>query len=160
MGTDLSKMFDDMFRNGIGVDRLLDAHKLTADTMAKTNGFPPYNVRKTGENTYLIELAVAGFSIGDLEITLEKNVLRIKSGGHNVDSELNQFIHRGFAYRGFERAFTLMDNIEVQNAELINGILKVYLEKLIPESHKPKKINISSPTPKSHPQLLNEESNF
>lgn len=160
MKTDLQKIFDDMWKTGIGMDNLLDAHRSAVNTMSKMSGFPPYNIRKTGDNTYLVEVAVAGFSIADIEITLEKNVLRVKSNGHNTKSDVGEFIHQGFAYRAFERAFTLMDHVEVQNAELINGILKIYLEKMIPEEAKPKKINISAPQSDKYPQLLNEESNI
>ena len=160
MKTDLQKIFDDMWKTGIGMDHLLDAHRVAAGTMAKMSGFPPYNIRKLDDNKYLVEIAVAGFSIADLEITLEKNVLSIKSKGHDTTSDIGTFIHQGFAYRAFERAFTLMDHVEVQNAELINGILKIYLEKMLPEEAKPKKINISAPSSDKYPQLLNESSNI
>jgi molecular chaperone IbpA len=160
MKTDLQKIFDDMWKTGIGMEHLLDAHRVAANTMSKMSGFPPYNIRKTGENKYMVEIACAGFSIADIEITLDKNVLKIKSRGHDQSNDLGEFIHQGFAYRAFERAFTLMDNIEVNSAELINGVLKIYLEKLVPEEQQPKRINISSPSEDSHPQLLNESSVF
>jgi molecular chaperone IbpA len=160
MRNEIEKVFDDLWKNSIGVDNLMRAHRIAANSLSKTSGFPPYNIRKTGENTYQIEMAVAGFSISDIEITLEKNILKICSKGHDTTKDEGQFIHQGFAYRAFDRCFTLMDNVEVQNAELINGILKIYLESMLPEEDKPKRINISAPSSKSHPQLLNEDSSF
>jgi molecular chaperone IbpA len=160
MKTDIQKVFDDMWKTGIGVDSLIDAHRAAATAMTKMSGFPPYNIRKTGENTYQVELAVAGFTIADIEITLEKNVMTISSKGHDPLTMPGEFIHQGFAYRGFDRKFTLMDNVKVLDAELLNGILKVYLEKMIPEEEKPKRININAPAVERHPQLLNESSSF
>jgi molecular chaperone IbpA len=160
MKTELQKVFDDMWKTSIGMESLMDAHRAAANTVSKISGFPPYNIRKTGENTYQIELAVAGFTIADIEITLEKNVLSIKSNGNASERDFGEFIHQGFAYRGFDRVFTLVDNVKVKDAELLNGILKVYLEKFIPEEEKPKRINISAPDSKRHPQLLNESSSF
>jgi molecular chaperone IbpA len=86
--------------------------------------------------------------------------MTISSKGHDPLSMPGEFLHQGFAYRGFERKFTLMDNVKVLDAELLNGILKVYLEKMIPEEEKPKRININAPTVARHPQLLNESSSF
>lgn len=145
-----------MFNLLSGMDALLDLHRAP---IPKTSGFPPYNVRKTGENTYQVELAVAGFTLADLEVVLEKNYLTIKSKGHDTSKD-GEYIHQGFAFRAFERVFTLVDNVRVSNAELLNGVLRVYLEKLIPEEEKPKRINISAPDAEKHPQLLNESSSF
>jgi len=160
MKTDLEKVFDDFWKNSIGVDNLMRAHRVAANALSKQTGFPPYNIRKTGDNTYQIELAVAGFTIADIEITLEKNILSIRSTGAENKPDSETMIHQGFSYRAFERCFTLMDNVQVQNAELINGILRIYLESILPEEEKPKRINISAPHADKYPQLLNEQSNI
>lgn len=160
MKTDIQKIFDDMWKTGIGVESLINAHRVAASSLSKMSGFPPYNIRKTGENTYQIELAVAGFTIADIEMVLEKNILTISSKGHDPMSLPGEFLHQGFAYRGFERKFTLMDNVKIQNAELLNGILRVYMEKMVPEDEKPVRINISAPQADKYPQLLNEGSNI
>lgn len=124
--------FDDMFR------RIADF----SETLPKIPAYPPYNIVKTGENTYAIEIAVAGFGKQDIELTLEDNVLTVK-GSITADNS-NDYVFKGIADRAFTRKFTLADTIEVQNADLINGMLKIWLERFIPESKKPKKIEINT----------------
>jgi len=153
MRTDLHKVVDNLWKTGIGFDRVFDF----VPTAGKPT-FPPYNIRKTDENTYVIEIAVAGFSIGDIEITLDKNLLHVKSKGHDQSKDIGTLIYQGFAYRGFERTYTLSDYVDVKGAEMINGILKIYLENLLADESKPKRINITAPDAKTHPQLLNEDS--
>lgn len=124
--------FDDMFR------RLADF----GETLPKLSTYPPYNIKKTAENTYVIELAVAGFGKQDIELTLEDSVLTIK-GQTSSDVADTDYLFKGIADRAFTRKFTLADTIEVKNADLINGMLKIWLERFIPESKKPKKIDIN-----------------
>jgi len=105
--------------------------------------YPPYNIYKVDENKYRIELAVAGFSKNNLDITLEDDRLIIK-GFHtdgNSDEELDA-IYKGISNRAFTRMFALSDHVVVHNAELVNGMLRVYLESIIPEAKKPKKVEI------------------
>jgi molecular chaperone IbpA len=101
------------------------------------------------ENKYVIEMAVAGFGKQDLELELQDSVLTIK-GSTTLDTVLQDgidvtYLHKGIANRNFNRKFTLADNVEIKNAQFINGMLKVWLESIIPESKKPKKIDISEP---------------
>lgn len=103
--------------------------------------YPPFNIKKIDENKYLIELAVAGFSSQDLEITLDGNRLIVKGNMHSVKDEDKNFIHLGIANRMFTRTFKLSDNVTVMNAKLINGLLKIWLETLI-KSNEIKKIQI------------------
>jgi molecular chaperone IbpA len=94
------------------------------------SNFPPYNIKKIQDNKYVIEMAVAGFGKQDLEITLEDNKLLIKGNTslNTKDKEGTQYLYQGIAARNFARAFTLADNVEIQNAELINGMLRVWLD--------------------------------
>lgn len=122
-----------------------DMHRL-ARTMT---GYPPYNIKKVDENRYAIEMAVAGFGKSDIDIELAGGVLTVK--GHlaldtlTEDGTQNvQYFHKGIADRAFNRQFTLSDKMKIHNAELINGMLKIWLESIIPEKNKPQKIEINS----------------
>jgi molecular chaperone IbpA len=153
---DLAK-FDKFF---VGYDgmlrRLTDAH----ETLAKSiPNYPPYNIAKVDDNKYVIEMAVAGFGKQNLNIELANNTLVI-SGDTSSDSGEGSYLYKGIADRSFTRSFNIADTIEIKNAELINGMLKVWLENIIPESKKPKKIDIvdsQSVNTTSSKQLLNEE---
>ena len=131
-----------LYRSSIGFDRfgtLLDM-ALRSDQSAA--GYPPYNIEVTGENRYAITLAVAGFTIEDLEIQVENNVLTVRGKKTNDDNPHN-YLYQGIATRSFERRFNLADYVEVTGAELRNGLLTVNLVKEIPEAMKPKRIEIS-----------------
>lgn len=132
--------FDKFF---IGTDQLHKTLRQTADLVANTaiSNYPPYNIKKVEDNKYVIEMAVAGFGKQDIEMTLEQNKLVIK-GQIKSNTEDNTYIFKGIADRGFARQFTLADNVVIDNAQLINGMLKVWLDHVIPESQKPKKIDI------------------
>lgn len=135
--------FSPLYRTMVGFDRLADM----IDTAAKqepAGGYPPYNIEQLGEHAYRIELAVAGFAEGDLDIQVQENVLTI--AGKRVqssESEGRNFLHRGIAERSFERRFHLADNVEVREAELQNGLLSLRLEREIPEEKKPRQISIN-----------------
>jgi molecular chaperone IbpA len=105
--------------------------------------FPPYNIVKTGKNTYDVELALAGYSKKDINISLEDGVLTIKSiKEEKEDKEEDGVIHKGIAKRYFSKAFTISDEVEVKGAELKDGLLKVSLERIVPEHRLPKTITI------------------
>ena len=107
--------------------------------------FPPYNIVKTGENTYDVELALAGFNKKDIDIEYRENILTVKSkkqdNAEETDPEGNM-IHRGISKRMFSRSFTIANDVEVKGAELKDGLLKVSLERIIPEHKKAKTIEI------------------
>jgi molecular chaperone IbpA len=130
---------------GIGFDSILDELTRVNAQQANTN-YPPYNIVKHSEDAFAIELAVAGFREGDINITLEKNVLTIK-GEQTVDlDELEkevEYVHRGISARAFSRVFTLADYVEVVGASAENGILKIQLERQVPEEQKPKTVAIT-----------------
>ncbi len=145
------KDFDSWF---VGFDDI--AKKLTAaqeQAAAVTTKYPPYNLKKIDENKYTIELAVAGFAKQDLEIEIADDKLIIKGNvqggqtGQIQDSTGEwtwpQMLHHGLAMRPFTRTFTLSDNVEIRGASLLNGILKIVLEAIIPEHKKPKKVEIN-----------------
>jgi molecular chaperone IbpA len=151
---DLSKL--DTFSVGFNEvsKRLLEAH----DHLSKAvPGWPPYNIIKVDENKYVIELAVAGFGKSDLEIEIQDGRLLIR--GSTKSDEKSNFLHKGIADRAFRREFHLADTVEVKNAEMVNGLLKVWLENVIPEHKKPRKVDIEetsdTPSRKSTKQQLN-----
>ena len=121
--------FDDQF------NRLTKIHD---DITKNIPNYPPYNIKKTGDNTYLIEIAVAGFARQDIEIELVDGKMIITGKTHSDDQD--NFLFKGIANRAFTRTFALDDQIEVKDAEIYNGLLKVFLERIIPEHKKPKKI--------------------
>ena len=137
---DLDKYF-------VGADKMLRALSTAQDTFSKNiPGYPPYNIVKNDENHYTIELAVAGFGKHNLDIEMANNKLVIK-GGISTQEVTNpdnpvEYIWKGIADRVFTRSFTLADTVEVKNAELINGMLKIFLENVVPEEKKPKKVDI------------------
>jgi len=136
--------FDKFF---VGADKVLKNLHTAHEAYAKSvPGYPPYNIVKNDENNYTIELAVAGFGKHNLDIELANNTLVVK-GGFTVD-EIDpadhpiEYIWKGIADRVFTRKFTLADTVEVKNAEYINGMLKIFLENVVPENKKPKKVSI------------------
>jgi molecular chaperone IbpA len=162
---DLAK-FDKLF---VGYDgmlkRLTDAH----ETLAKSvPNYPPYNIAKVDDNKYVIEMAVAGFGKHNLNVEIANGTLTI-AGQTTVDDMVNeglnnQYIYKGIADRSFTRHFNIADTVEIKNAELFNGMLKVWLENVIPEHKKPKKIDIddgkteqTEKTPSAKKQYLAEE---
>jgi molecular chaperone IbpA len=130
----------------VGADKILKNLATAQETYAKATNWPPYNIVKTDENNYTIELAVAGFGKQNLDIELANNTLVVK-GGYTVD-EIDrvenpvQYLWKGIADRVFTRKFTLADSVEVKNAEYINGMLKIFLENVVPEEKKAKKVDI------------------
>ena len=143
MTNNTHNIWDDFKRQFIGFDAVRKELERTSGTafQGKFASYPPYNIRKLGDNKYQIELAVAGFAKQDIEIDLEGDKLTI-TGKMTEDKEDN-FIFRGIAARAFTRQFTLNDQVVVKNATMVNGILKIALEHLIPESKKPRKVQIT-----------------
>lgn len=115
---------------------------LTSRATKTLTNFPPYNIVKINDNKYVIEMAVAGFGKNDIELELKDNSLVISG---KVNSSLDtQYLYKGIADRAFTRQFNLADTIEIQDTKLVNGMLKVYLENIIPEHKKPRKIPINT----------------
>ena len=125
---------------GIGFDNIFD--DLLNRTAQSTN-YPPYNIVKQSDDSFAIELAVAGFKDGEISITTERNQLTVK-GEQSVDLDTQvEYLHRGISARSFSRTWTLADHVEVAGAKSENGILTISLERKVPEEQKPKTIAIS-----------------
>lgn len=110
-------------------------------TVQKAVSYPPYNIRQIKENKFVIEMAVAGFAKSDIEVTLEGNKLVVK--GLSQDTEAPEsFIYKGIANRNFSREFKLNDKIEIENAEMANGMLRIWLENIVKAQDAIKKIAV------------------
>jgi molecular chaperone IbpA len=132
-----------LFRSTVGFDRLtrlLDSATRVDDSALS---YPPYNIEQTGEDSYRIVMAVAGFGEGDLSITQQANSLLI-SGKQEKPAEEKKFLYRGIAGRAFERRFELADHIKVVSAKLTNGLLSVELAREVPEAMKPRTIKVGN----------------
>jgi molecular chaperone IbpA len=134
--------FAPLFRTAIGFDRLARLVD-TATEAASAPSYPPYNIEKTGDDSYRLTMAVAGFGEQDIDITVKDNTLFIagRVGGEAPKAEV---LYRGIAGRAFERRFVLADHIVVEGAELKHGLLHVGLKRVVPEALKPRKITIGS----------------
>ena len=133
--------FSPLYRSVVGFDRLADM--LDAASIETAGGYPPYNIERTGENAYRIELAVAGFKAKDLTIEIKENLLTVQ--GRKTDGEeAKRYLHRGLAERNFERRFQLADYVVVTSAELADGLLSLSLKRELPEALKPRRIEITS----------------
>jgi molecular chaperone IbpA len=129
------------YRNSVGIDRLFDRITGQLDAAASTN-YPPYNIVRTGEDTHVIEVAVAGFGEGDIEVNVHEGQLTI-TGERKDDEVQREYQHQGISARRFVRTFSLADYVEVEDAQVKNGILTVNLKRLVPETMKPKRIAIT-----------------
>lgn len=143
--------FPDVYRAlTVGFEDTVKQLDTIARTTAKSFGYPPYNILKIDDNKYVIEVAVAGFGKQDLTVELKENSLVI-SGNVTSNTPAYDFLYKGIADRAFTRTFNLADTVEIQNTQLMNGMLKVFLENIIPENKKPRKFDIEEvqETPKA-----------
>ena len=126
---------------GIGFDRMFDELQRLTD---QQSSYPPYNILKINDNQFVIESAIAGFSEGEIEVAVEKNILVIKgSKVKSIDEAPKEYVVKNIANRDFDRTFTLAEYVEVVDAVVSNGILSVYLEIKVPDEKLPKRIAIS-----------------
>ena len=132
--------FAPLFRTAIGFDRLARLVD-TATEAAAAPSYPPYNIAKTGEETYTLTMAVAGFGPEDIELTVRDNTLFV-TGRAGIEQPKAELLYRGIAGRAFERRFVLADHIVVDGADLKNGLLHVALKRVVPEALKPRRITI------------------
>ena len=130
------------YRAGIGVDRLFDRIVNQIDTVASTN-YPPYNIVKTGDNTIEIQVAVAGFAQGDLEVNFQDGQLIVTGEKKIIPNPDHVYQHQGISARKFVRTWPLVEYMEVVDAIAKDGILNVRLERRLPEAMKPKAIAIT-----------------
>ena len=132
--------FSPLFRTAIGFDRMARLANSAQDS-ASAQGYPPYNIERTGDESYRLTMAVAGFSEDEIELVVRDNTL-VVTGRVKAEEPKTEVLYRGIAGRAFERRFTLADHIVVENAELRNGLLHVGLQRVVPEALKPRRITI------------------
>lgn len=135
--------FPDLSKGAIGFDQVFKKLGEISENLPKIPTYPPYNIRKIDENRYMIEVAVAGFGSQDLELEIQDGTLTIKGSVNASTYPASEYLFKGIADRAFTRKFSLADTVIVRNADLINGMLKIGLERLIPEDKKARKININ-----------------
>jgi molecular chaperone IbpA len=133
--------FAPLYRSVVGFDRL--ASLIETASAADATGYPPYNIERTDENAYRIEIAVAGFRPDELNIEVRENRLTV-SGRKAANDEARTYLHRGLAARDFERRFQLADYIVVADADLADGLLSISLKREIPDALKPRRIEIKT----------------
>jgi molecular chaperone IbpA len=138
--------FSPLYRSVVGFDRL--AALLETATADGAGGYPPYNIERTDENAYRVEIAVAGFRPEDLSIEVKENLLTVQ-GRKTANDDQRRYLHRGLAERNFERKFQLADYVVVTEANLADGLLSIALKRELPEALKPRQVEITSAAPKA-----------
>lgn len=134
--------FSPLYRSVVGFDRL--AQLLETASADTATGYPPYNIERTDENTYKIEIAVAGFRSDELTIEAKENLLTVQ-GRKAANDDQRRFLHRGLAERDFDRRFQLADYVIVTDAKLADGLLQISLKRELPEALKARRIEITTP---------------
>ena len=133
--------FSPLYRSVVGFDRL--ANLLDSAAADSAAGYPPYNIERTDENAYRVEIAVAGFRPDELDIQVKENLLTV-TGRKTANDTSRTFLHRGLAERNFERRFQLADYVVVTDAALADGLLSISLKRELPEALKPRRIEIGT----------------
>ena len=134
--------FAPLTRSSVGFDRLFDLINTNAQRVTgQEPGFPPYDITRTGDDSYRITLAVAGFSPDEIAITAQQNLLSV--AGNKADNGDREYLHRGISAQSFDRQFNLADHVEVAGAGYENGLLQIDLVRRIPEAMKPRRISIN-----------------
>jgi molecular chaperone IbpA len=150
--------FSPLHHSTLGFDRFFDDVEklLNVDVQKSVSNFPPHNILKLDDTHYIVELAVAGFSKDEIEISVDDGTLTVK--GDKKDTQTNvQYLHKGIGTRSFTKSLTIADTVEVKGAEFKDGILSIGLENIIPEHKKPRKIEIGEGLKEFKPQLLQEQ---
>ncbi|HQT65596.1 MAG: heat-shock protein [Acidocella sp. 20-57-95] len=129
-----------LFRTAIGFDRLA---RLVDTLPQDAAAYPPYNIEKLSDDTYRLQLAVAGFSADDIELTVKENAL-VVVGRVADEATKGEFLHRGIAGRAFTRRFALADHMVVENADIANGLLNISIKRVVPEALKPRRVAINT----------------
>ena len=134
--------FSPLYRATVGFDQIADMVDRLVTSDVQTSSYPPYNIEKTDKDTYLISVAVAGFSEADLSVEVKENSLIISAG--KSDEEKKNYLHRGIASRSFKQQFQLADHVQVTGARHSDGMLHIELKREVPEALKPRQIPISN----------------
>jgi molecular chaperone IbpA len=146
--------FTPFYRSSIGFDRVFDLLE-NATRVQTIDNWPPYDIAKTGDDSYRIQMAIAGFSEDELNITTEPNLLVVT--GQKAGGAEGEYLHRGIANRSFTRRFELADHVKVSRASLVNGLLTLELQREIPEAMKPRRIAIGSASGTTRPQQIEQQ---
>jgi molecular chaperone IbpA len=146
--------FSPLYRSVVGFDRLASLLETAAADAA--TGYPPYNIERTDENAYRIDIAVAGFRPDELDVEVKENLLTV-TGRKTANDESKQFLHRGLAERNFERRFQLADYVIVSDANLADGLLSISLKRELPEALKPRSVPINTSAQPGQPGLIEGE---
>jgi molecular chaperone IbpA len=137
--------FAPLWRNSIGFDRLFEALNKMQALEGADNNYPPYDILRTGEDKYRIQLALAGFPPEDITITAQQNLLTVT--GRKTAGAEQKYLYQGISTRAFQRQFNLEDHVEVEGASFENGLLQINLVRILPEAMKPRRIEISTTAP-------------
>ncbi|NGM18901.1 Hsp20 family protein [Roseomonas stagni] len=140
--------FAPLFRSAIGFDRMARLAE-TARAAAEGSSYPPYNIEKTGDDSYVLTMAVAGFGPDDIDVVAHENTLTVSGKALQAPQDNGRVLYRGIAGRAFERRFVLADHIVVEGADLQHGLLHVALKRQVPEALKPRKIAIQAGAPRA-----------
>lgn len=144
--------FGTLVPSTVGFDRFFtSAERLLSTDQSTAIKFPPHNIIRLDEHRYIIEMAVAGFTLEEIDVTVQEGVLSIR-GTKSDETLVGTYLHRGIGNRNFVKTFQLSDSVEIRNAALTDGVLRIDLENVIPESRKPRKIPLTTTTS----QLLTE----
>jgi molecular chaperone IbpA len=127
------------WRSTVGFDRLFE---MLEEETGREHGYPPYNIERTGEDSYEVTLALAGFTPEDITITATQSLLTVE--GRKTGDETRHYLHQGISARAFRRQFNLADYVEVAGAHFDNGLLRIQLVREIPEAMKPRRIDIQA----------------
>ncbi len=136
--------FSPLFRHSVGFDRMQQLLDAAAERGSNTNSYPPYNIEQSGDDSYRITMAIAGFGEDDLDLTVTENSLVVAGKLDDQTPEDVKYLHHGIAGRAFEQRFQLADHIKVKGAALVNGLLSIDLVHEVPEEKKPRKIPVST----------------
>ena len=137
--------FNQLTPYAVGFDRVFDTLNRYVDNNVQSTGFPPYNIRKEGDYNYVIEMALAGFGKDDIEVEVADSNLTVRSTKKPLNEDVasnDDTVYRGISYRKFDRKFTLADDVAVNGAKLVNGMLIIDIERIVPEEKKPRLVEV------------------
>jgi molecular chaperone IbpA len=142
-------------RSMVGFDRLFDVLEHNAQAAASDSNYPPYDIEKSGDDSYRITIAVAGFARDEIEVIANQNLLTVSARKPEITdtNETPRYVHRGIATRAFERRFQLADYVRVSAADVADGLLTIDLLREVPEAMKPRKIVLGATSAEAIPQL-------
>lgn len=131
-----------LYRATVGFDRIADLMDRALSADVSQPAYPPYNIEKTGENSYRISIAVAGFTADEMNVEVKDGTLTVAARKASEETE-RKYLHRGIATRAFERRFALADHVRVSGAAHVDGMLHIDLVREVPEALKPRRIEIA-----------------